>query len=198
MEHVIKKWNFVWQHYFDWIRSATIVEKVIMSLAFSFLTGVSAQIVIKLPFTPVPITGQVFMVLLTGVLLGKNWAVVSQSTYLIGGITKIPWFSGGTGGLTHIFLPSLGYIIGFIPASFFVGYITSTNTKSFKFTNLVLLMLCGISIIYIFGATWFSFVMRTDLKQTLLLSVIPFIPFDILKAYLVALLASAIISRSEN
>ncbi|MGB9643070.1 MAG: biotin transporter BioY [Candidatus Ratteibacteria bacterium] len=199
MEYVIKKWNFVWQHYFDWMDSATIVERLLVSFLFAFLTGVSAQMTLKLPFTPVPVTGQVFMVLLSGVFLGKNWAGISQLMYLFGGLTKIPWFAGGSGGLCQmLFVPSFGYIVGFIPASFLVGYVISRTKRIDKISNLIFVMLCSVSIIYLFGALWFSLIMKTGLKQTLLLAVLPFVPFDILKAYLAAVFAIAVFSGSQK
>ncbi|HOJ30417.1 MAG TPA: biotin transporter BioY [bacterium] len=198
MTYLTKKWNFVWQRYFDWICSATIIEKLVISLVFAFLTGVSAQITIKLPFTPVPITGQVLMVLLTGVFLGRSWAGISQGIYLIGGMTRIPWFAGGTGGLFNILsAPSFGYIVGFIPASLFVGYMVSRRNRVDKISSVICIMLGGVSIIYLFGALWFSLMMKTGFKQTLLLSVIPFVPFDILKAYIAALFTMALVSRPE-
>ncbi|MCM8828556.1 MAG: biotin transporter BioY, partial [Candidatus Omnitrophica bacterium] len=121
MEQTINRWRYGWYTYYEWRRQATFIERLLLSLTFSFFTGVSAQIFIRLPFTPVPVTGQVFMVLLSGALLGKNWAAVSQIMYLTGGIAGIPWFAAGHSGM--VLLPSYGYIVGFIPASFFIGWI---------------------------------------------------------------------------
>jgi len=186
--HVIKRWKCGWQAYFGWRHEATFIEKILLCFVFAFFTGVSAQIVIRLPFTPVPFTGQVIVVLLSGVLLGKNWAGISQIMYLVGGMTVIPWFAGGEAGMMFL-LPSFGYIVGFIPASFFIGYCFDKGYGRQSISRQIFLMLVGIAVVHCFGAVWFSFLMGTGLKTTLFMAVIPFISFDILKAYFVAYLA---------
>jgi len=90
------------------------------------VTGLLAQIKISLPWTPVPITGQTFAVLLTGVLLGRWWGGISQVIYVVMGVVGIPWFAGLSGGYSALIGPSGGYIIGFILAALFLG-ISLTN-----------------------------------------------------------------------
>ena len=78
------------------------------------ITGLMAQIVIPLPWTPVPITAQTFAVLCSGLFLGKKYGCLSQILYVVLGVAFIPWFGGMTGGL-EIFLGSTcGFFIGFI------------------------------------------------------------------------------------
>ncbi len=196
MDHIIKRWKYGFQAYSEWRKEATFVEKLLLSLIFAFFTGISAQIYIRLPFTPVPVTGQVFVVLLSGIFLGRNWAGISQVMYLLGGISGIPWFAGAKSGILSL-LPSFGYIIGFIPASFVIGYFWDRKRNK-NISPLIFLMLAGIAMIYCCGAMWFSVVMGAGLKTTLLFAVVPFIPVDILKAYLAAYIAFTIFPHYSN
>ena len=77
-----------------------------------------AQIRIPLPFTPVPITGQTFGVLLTGALLGSRYGTLVVIAYVVQGLTGLPVFAGLKGGIAVSFGPTGGYILGFIPAAF--------------------------------------------------------------------------------
>src|SRR5258705_12609724 len=87
----------------DWTRSVALV------FAFSLLTALAAQIVI--PIGPVPLTGQTFAVLLTGALLGSRLGAVAMIVYLTEGVIGLPFFYGGTGGISHIFGPTGGYLV---------------------------------------------------------------------------------------
>ena len=78
----------------DWTRSVSIV------VAFSLLVALSAQIVI--PIGPVPITGQSFAVLLTGALLGSRLGAMAMIVYLVEGVSGLPFFYGGHGGIGHL------------------------------------------------------------------------------------------------
>lgn len=183
----ITKWTYGLKVCYEWKNEATFAERFLISMVFAFITGVAAQLNIRLPFTPVPVTCQVFVVLLSGALLGRTDGAISQCIYFLGGMAGVPWFAGGKAGF--FLLPSLGYIAGFIPASWIVGYLTDSPNRSLS--RYIFSMLCGVLIVYIFGATWFSFLTGCDLKHTLLLAVLPFIPVDIIKAYLAAYLAMA-------
>ncbi|MCM8817220.1 MAG: biotin transporter BioY [Candidatus Omnitrophica bacterium] len=191
MESIVKRWIF---DFLKWKQKARLLEKIVVLFIFALLTGVSAQIFIKLPFTPVPITGQVFMVLLSGVLLGKKHGCLSQMIYIVGGIAGIPWFSGGKSGF--LFIPTFGYIIGFVPAAWIVGYLYERNVRNIR--ECIFAMLVGIAIIYLFGAAWFSLLLGTNLEETIKMAVVPFIPFDILKAYLAGYFAFYLFSKTDQ
>jgi len=92
MKEMVKKWDFIWDVYYEKVKNFSLVGKISLSVFFALLTGISAQIYIKLPFTPVPLTFQVFIVLLSGILLGRNLAALSQFFYFIFGISGIGWF----------------------------------------------------------------------------------------------------------
>ena len=172
-------------------------ERAALALAMAFLTGAVAQVRIPLPYTPVPITGQVFAVLLSGALLGAGYGALSQVFYIGLGALGMPWFAGFSGGTAALFGPSGGYIIGFIPAALLIGRVTEKWPAARRFLPLFALMLLGVGIIYLFGALQFSFVMHADLKSTLALAVVPFIGVDLLKATLAASLSAAILPKTK-
>ena len=154
-----------------------LIKKALISLFFAILTGASSKLRFFLPFTPVPITGQVFMVLLSGILLGPSFGSLSQMIYVFLGISGIPWFALGS-----LFGPTGGYLVGFIIAPYIVGTISS---KKVSITPVALIL--AVAVIYTFGAVQFSLVVGTNLTKTMKLAVYPFIPFDLLKAGLIIL-----------
>lgn len=179
MEFINKLWNRNWKKYFELYEAFGISEKILLSIIFSILTGISAQIYIKLPFTPVPITGQTFFVLLSGILLGKNFGSLSQIFYFIGGISGIGWFYGNQAGILR---PTTGYLIGFIFASYISGYFSEKNNK-------ISGMILATIIIYILGILYLKFFINKTIKDLIFIGILPFIPFDILKAVLAGILA---------
>ncbi|MCM8804356.1 MAG: biotin transporter BioY [Candidatus Omnitrophica bacterium] len=179
MEIIKKLWNKSWEKYFQLYKVFGISEKLLLSIIFSILTGISAQLYIKLPFTPVPITGQTFSVLLSGILLGKNFGSLSQIFYFIGGISGIGWFYGGGTGILR---PTTGYIIGFIFASYIAGYFSERKNK-------VLGMVLATITIYICGIIFLKFFIDKEFKDLVFIGILPFIPFDIIKAVLAGLIA---------
>src|SRR2546422_2065322 len=98
---------------FDFVRQVGVV------IGFSLLTALAAQIVI--PIGPVPITAQTFAVVLTGALLGSRLGAMAMIAYLLEGASGLPFFSGGTGGLSHLFGANRGYLIAFPAAAFITG-----------------------------------------------------------------------------
>ena len=156
------------------------------SLLVAALTGLLAGLRVHLPFTPVPLTGQVIGVLLAGLLLEAKAAGLSQLLYLLIGLSGVPWFAGWT-GLTAIgFLsaPSAGYLLGFIPAAYLIGAMLRGRRNNF---GVLLTAFCsGIVVLHFFGAWHLSAVLGTGFRRTLQLAVFPFILFDCLKALLVA------------
>lgn len=182
METIKRLWYETWKKYFETYKIIGIAEKILLSIIFSIFTGLSAYVYIKLPFTPVPITLQTFVVLLSGILLGKNFGTLSQIFYFIGGISGIGWFYGGSCGILR---PTTGYLIGFIFASYIAGYF-------FERKNKILGMVLATFTIYFFGIIWLKFFINTGFKNLLLIGVLPFIPFDIFKAVMAGLFAKSI------
>lgn len=177
--------------YYEWFRNTTWVTKLSMSLGLALATGIAAQIRIPLPFTPVPVTAQVLTVLLAGILLGSYYGSISMLLYLVIGFAGIPWFANATTGLP--IGPTTGYIVGFIPAALFIGSITTRYRPAKGLLALTGLMIGAVGIIYLCGALNFAFFMGTNLNHTLAMAVLPFIPFDIVKAFIAALFARAVL-----
>jgi biotin transport system substrate-specific component len=98
----------------------TWARQLVLVAGGAAFVGLSAQIAIPLPFTPVPLTLQTFAVLLTGAALGSLRGVLAMALYAVVGIAGVPWFAQGSSGYAA---PSFGYILGFIAAAFIVGRI---------------------------------------------------------------------------
>lgn len=171
-------------------------QKLILAFVFAGLTGLGAQIRIPLPFTPVPVTLQVFFVLLSGFLLGARFGGFSQALYVGLGTAGIPWFSGFKGGFGILTGITGGYLIGFIIAALLVGFFTEKWVRLRFIPAQLFLMVLGVLAIYGFGALWFWIVFQTDFLTTLLLTVIPFIPVDIAKAVSVALIGHTLTTKT--
>jgi biotin transport system substrate-specific component len=145
--------------------------------------ALSAQIVI--PVGAVPYTGQTFVVLLAGALLGSRLGAIAMITYLLEGAIGLPFFQGGHGGLLHLMGPTGGYLIAFPAAAFITGAFTEHGWDR-KFITAVAAMAIGSLVIMFSGWLWFSLVMRTSPVLTLFATVLKFIPGDIVKILLAA------------
>jgi len=177
----------------------SIPKKMVLSLGMAALIGLAAQVRVPLPWSPVPITGQTFAVLLAGVLMGTWWGGVSMALYAGLGIAGVPWFTGWGGGLSYLAGPTGGYIIGFIFAALFLGYVTDRYVRARRFASMLAIMLfANFVLIYVPGllqlGLWMNFVKGTPatFSSLLMMGAIPFIAGDVIKAVLAAGIASAI------
>jgi biotin transport system substrate-specific component len=161
----------------DWTRSVPLV------FVFSLLVALAAQIFI--PIGPVPITGQTFAVLLTGALLGSRLGAMSLIIYLIEGASGLPFFYGGTSGLPHLLGPTGGYLIAFPAAAFITGAFAEHGWDK-RFLTAVAAMAIGSLVIMLSGWAWFALVTNTPLAIAFQLTVLNFIPGDIIKVLLAA------------
>jgi len=171
----------------------TLVETILPQTGFlvelalilggSALVALSAQVSIPLPWTPVPITGQTFGVLLVGALLGSFRGVLSLLTYLAEGAAGLPVFAGGSGGYLKLFGPSGGYLWGFVAAAFVVGFLAERGWDRHPL-RAALAMLAGNVVIYLFGLPWLARFVPPE--QVLAAGLYPFIPGDLLKLLLAA------------
>ncbi len=192
LNNVISRYRYSGYILFNWLDSLSLLNKLILSFGFACLTGLMAQIKISLPFTPVPVTGQVLAVLLSGIFLGGYFGCLSQIFYLVLGTSGLPWFSSPASGLLGI---TGGYLIGFVPASFIIGWLTKKFNFIRHFHFQLLLMFAGVLIIYIFGAFQFALLMKTNFVQTMKLAVIPFIPVDLMKAAIAACISASLLPK---
>jgi biotin transport system substrate-specific component len=187
---------------FERIQDASTATKLLMSLMMACFTGIMAQIIIPLPWTPVPITAQTFAVLCSGLFLGKKYGCLSQILYVVLGVAFIPWFGGMTGGLETLLGSTGGFLIGFIIASYFVGFITEKYAKARSFTRMaVVIGVANFALIYIPGlaglALWFYFAQGTTLGvvDLLMMGLVPFIAGDIVKVLGAAAVSKAFLPK---
>ena len=152
-------------------------------LGFTILMTLLAQVRVPLPFTPVPITGQTLGVLLTGAALGSRRGAATMALYLILGGVGAPVFAGWGSGLVWT-LASGGYIIGFIPAAFIVGWLAERGWDRRPWV--LAAMLLGNAAIYVPGLLQLAYFVPEG--KVLEFGLWPFIPGDLVKLYLASLL----------
>ena len=188
---------------FRWRYELSIPKKIALAFGLACLTGLVAQIRIVLPWSPVPVTGQTFAVLLAGVLLGRWWGGISLAMYAGLGAAGVSWFAGWGSGLSYLGGPTGGYIIGFILAALFLGYFTDTYIRSRSFLSMLGLMLfANFILIYVPGllqlGLWLNLVKGEPVAFTtlLMMGAIPFIAGDITKVVLAAAIARGVIPKS--
>lgn len=183
---------------FTWRKELSVPWKIALAVGFAILTALLAQIKVAVPWSPIPITGQTFAVLLAGVLLGRWWGGASMAIYMVLGFVGVPWLTGGLAG----FGATTGYLVGFVAAALFIGHFTDKLSASKNFYKLIGLMLvASLGIIYIPGVVWFGMwsemVLGTSISIGALLgmTVAPFIIGDIVKAVMAASAAKAILPK---
>ena len=195
LKDFLVKYESARYNFFKWRFESPALNKIVLAFAFACLTGIFAQLRFYLPYTPVPVTGQVFAVLLSGVVLGKWYGGMSQGLYAAIGAAGVPWFSDGKAGLEIISGVTGGYIFGFIFASLVIGWFTDRYLKSRSFAGLFSLMVAGIAIIYFFGVIQLSFVLGVNAQKAIELGALPFIGVDIYKALIVSAIGAAITTK---
>src|SRR5262245_9948526 len=128
-------------------RSNALVNIVLVVTA-SLLTAAAAQIEIRLPWTPVPITGQTFAVLLSGTVLGARRAFLAQCFYLLEGAVGLPFFAGGAAGVAKILGSTGGYLIAFPFAAVMTGALAEHSSVDRKPLSMFLTMIAGSVVIF--------------------------------------------------
>ena len=167
-------------------KQINIVKYFLVILMGSTLLAISAKL--KIPFYPVPMTMQTFVVLLIGVCFGWKLGVTIVSFYLIEGIFGLPVFSGTPekgSGLIYFVGPTMGYLIGFVFATMLCGILKFDKNIIFNFLKLVL----SVSIIYILGVTWLGMLIGWD-KPIVDLGVTPFLLAELFKMALLSIIVT--------
>ena len=172
---------------FERIHDANTATKILMSFMMACFTGIMAQIIIPLPWTPVPITAQTFAVLCSGLFLGRKYGVLSQVIYIALGVAFIPWFGGMTGGLEVLLGSTGGFLIGFIIASYFVGMISEKYAEARSFRKMALTIgIANFALIYIPGLAGLALFLSMQgtpvgIYDLLMMGLVPFIAGDLVK-----------------
>lgn len=164
-----------------WRCEAPTLVKVMMAFGMATLTGVAAQLRIPLPFTPVPVTGQVFAVLLAGVLLGGAYGGLSQVFYVALGAAGVPWGTGLAGGMAWLAGPTGGYLLGFVAAAALIGRVTDRSAAARRFMPQLALMVCGVAVIYLCGMAHLALNLKVGWRVAFLNGALPFLGVDALK-----------------
>lgn len=164
-----------------------LLADAILVLAGTGLVAAAAQVSIPLPFTPVPITGQTFAVVLVGASLGATRGTSSLLLYLLLGMAGAPIYADQQSGWDVVSGPTGGYIVGFVLAAALTGYLAERRWDR-KLSSAIAAMLTGNVLIYLVGLPWLAVDLGTNLDKTLEFGLYPFVPGDVFKLYLAAAL----------
>ena len=166
-----------------------IIKYLLTIFLGSLLLTISAKI--RIPFYPVPMTMQTFVVVLLGITFGWKIGLATISLYLFEGIIGFPVFAGTPEkgvGLAYFMGPTMGYLIGFLFATFIAGYLNLNKNMFIVFLKLIL----SVSTIYIFGILWLGNLIGWD-KPILELGLIPFLLAELFKISLLTILTKKLI-----
>ena len=171
------------------LQNQKLLKFILLTILGSLLLTISAKV--KIPFYPVPMTMQTFMVLLIGISCGYKIGVASVSLYLFEGIIGLPVFSNSPEkgvGLIYFTGPTMGYLIGFLFATFFAGYLNLKVNFFITFLKLVL----SVSIIYILGLFWLGQLIGWE-KPIFEMGSKPFLLAELLKILILTLIAKKVL-----
>ena len=168
--------------------------KILKILALIFLGSIALTISakLKIPFYPVPMTMQTFVVLFLGISFGYKIGLATVSLYLFEGIIGIPVFSNSPEkgvGLVYFTGPTMGYLIGFLTATFLAGYMNLKTNMFLIFIKLIL----SVSTIYILGVLWLGNLIGWD-KPIMQLGVTPFLLAELFKILILTILTKALLN----
>tara|TARA_B100002052_G_scaffold44076_1_gene36788 strand:+ start:3080 stop:3631 length:552 start_codon:yes stop_codon:yes gene_type:complete len=171
------------------ISNNKVIKIFLISILGSILLTISAKI--KIPFYPVPMTMQTFVVLFLGISFGYKIGVTAVFLYLLEGIAGLPVFSNSPEkgiGIAYFVGPTMGYLIGFIFACFLAGYFKYSSNHLINFLKILI----STTIIYVFGVLWLGTLIGWD-KPIFELGVFPFLLAELFKILLLTILVNKII-----
>ena len=157
----------------SWLRDLTLI------MLGTLFIAMLAQLVIPLPFTPVPLTGQTFAVLLVAATLGSKRGAASMVLYLAAGAIGLPFFAGGSHGFSVIIGATGGYLIGFIISAYVIGLLAERGLERSIRTSIIPFFV-GTVIIYACGVTWLAIILGS-FSKAITLGLVPFLIGDVIK-----------------
>ena len=172
------------------LNQSSIVKTFLIIILGSLALTISAKI--KIPFYPVPMTMQTFVVMLLGLAFGYKIGLATVSLYLLEGIVGLPVFSNSPEkgvGLVYFTGPTMGYLIGFLSATLIAGTISSND----NLLKIIFKLLLSVSTIYILGVLWLGTLIGWD-KPILEFGVYPFLLAEIFKLALLVIISKKIIN----
>lgn len=164
-----------------------LVRSIALVVGGAIFVGLTAQVSIPLPFTPVPLSLQTFSVLLVGAALGSTRGLASMGLYLLAGIAGVPWFADQNSGWQFA---SIGYVVGFVAAAWLVGFLAERRGDRTP-VRAAGLMVLGNLVIYVFGVTGLLLMTPFDLPTAIAKGVLPFLLGDAIKIVAAAALLPA-------
>ena len=170
-----------------------ILKYLLIIFLGSVLLTISSKI--KIPFYPVPMTMQTFVVLFLGMSFGYKIGLATVSLYLLEGIIGLPVFSNSPEkgvGIIYFTGPTMGYLIGFLFATFLAGYFNFKVNVFYTFLKLII----SVSVIYILGVFWLGNLIGWD-KPIIQLGVSPFLLAELFKVSILAILSKKIIKLKK-
>ncbi len=171
------------------LQNQKLLKNIIIVILGTLLLTLSAKI--KIPFYPVPMTMQTFIVLLIGISFSYKIAVPIVGLYLIEGILGLPVFSNSPEkgiGLVYFTGPTMGYLIGFLFASYLAGYFNYNKNYLLNFFKLLL----SVSFIYLFGILWLGNLIGWE-KPVFELGAKPFLLAELFKVLILTFLAKKLL-----
>lgn len=159
------------------LRRSEVLVSAIPIVAFVLLTAIASRVVIPLSFTPVPVTMQVFAVILSGLVLGSKKAAYAQLSFLALIAIGVPLTAYGLSGPLAFVSPTAGYLIAFVPAAYIAGLIAENTNSKVKYA---LAGLAGLVIVYLLGTSWLAVYLK-DAAKAFRLGVVPFVLIDFFK-----------------
>ncbi len=166
---------------------ATRAQQALLVLAGSLLVALCAQISLPLPFSPVPVTGQTFAVLLLGATFGARRSAAALVLYLVEGAAGLPVFApSGLPGAARLLGPTGGYLLAFPLAAFLLGLLVERMPR--RWWSWLVAALAAEALILACGSAWLKVITATDWGNALAMGFWPFVPGSFVKAALLALL----------
>ena len=166
--------------------NTNILKTILLIFIGTILLTISAKI--KIPFYPVPMTMQTFVVLFLGISFGYKIGLATVGLYLLEGIIGFPVFSNSPEkgiGLIYFTGPTMGYLIGFLAATFISGYMSYKTSFVVVFAKLIV----SVSVIYFLGIVWLGILIGWD-KPLFEIGVFPFLLAELFKISILAILAN--------
>ena len=161
------------------------VRDVALVLAYAGLVGLFAQLVIPLWFTPVPITGQTFAVMIGAAALGWQRGLTGMLLYVMLGLLGVPWFADHSGGINAVTSASFGYLLGFVVAALVLGGLAARGWDRTP-PRAIAMFAIGSLIVYAFGLPWLMVTIEVGLGTGLAKGVTPFLLGDAIKLLVAA------------
>ncbi len=166
-----------------------LARDIIVIIAASLVMAALAQI--RIPLWPVPVTAQTLGVVLAGALLGSKRGAAAMAAYIVQGAAGLPFFAGGNYGITALFGPTGGYLLGFVAAAYVVGLLTERGWNG-SFTKIIAAMLAGHLTVLVFGVAWLSYY---DFSTALSVGFFPFLYGMAIKSVMAGSLVHAILRK---